>query len=208
MTPITTRFWWIRHAPVLNPHRILYGQTDIEVDLSNDKTFIALAKLLPDRAVWVTTTLTRANKTAKKLAQHKSKKIKVKNYDKLQEQLFGDWEGCHWDSIPALEQKPYWADAVNTRPPNGENFSDVANRVAETVNKLIKTHRGSDIVAIAHAGSIRAAIAMATQTEPRAGLSFHIAPLSLTRIDAIERGTDIWWRIGSVNMILDNSESL
>ena len=48
---------------------------------------------------------------------------------------------------------------------------------------------------------------MATQTEPRAGLSFYIAPLSLTRINAIERGADVWWRIENVNITVDNVSS-
>jgi alpha-ribazole phosphatase len=200
MSAITTRFWWIRHAPVINPDKILYGQRDIAPDLSNDEAFIALAKKLPDDAVWVSTTLSRAQKTAEKIAQHKSIKIKINHHDTLREQFFGDWEGQRWDSIPQEEQAPYWSDAVNNRPPNGESFTDIANRVADTISELIETHRGGNIVTVAHAGSIRAAIAMATQTGPRAGLSFHLAPLSLTRIDAIERGEEIWWRIESVNM--------
>ena len=207
MTAVTTRFWWIRHAPVINPDHILYGQSDIAADLSDDGAFIAIAGKLPDDAVWVTTTLARARQTAEKIARQKSTEIEIKHQDTLREQFFGDWEGRSWDTIPQEEQTPYWSDAVNNHPPNGESFSDVARRIARTVNKLIKTHRGSDIIIIAHAGSIRAAISMATQTEPRAGLSFYIAPLSLTRINAIERGADVWWRIENVNITVDNVSS-
>jgi alpha-ribazole phosphatase len=200
MTAITTRFWWIRHAPVINPDKILYGQRDIAPDLSDHEAFIALAEKLPDDAVWISTTLSRARKTAEKIAQHKSVEIEINHHDTLREQFFGDWEGQRWDGIPQEEQAPYWCDAVNNHPPNGESFSDIANRVADTIKDLLEAHRGGNIVTIAHAGSIRAAIAMATQTGPRAGLSFHLAPLSLTRIDAIERDEDVWWRIESVNM--------
>jgi alpha-ribazole phosphatase len=200
MTAITTRFWWIRHAPVINPDKILYGQRDIAPDLSDDDAFSALAEKLPDEAVWISTTLSRARKTAEKIAGHKSTEIKINHHDTLREQYFGDWEGQRWDDIPQAEQAPYWSDAVNNRPPNGESFTDIANRVADTINDLLEAHRGGDIVTIAHAGSIRSAIAMATQSGPRAGLSFHLAPLSLTRIDAIERDDDVWWRIASVNM--------
>ncbi len=200
MTPVTTRFWWIRHAPVINPDRILYGQSDIAADLSDDSAFIALAEKLPDDAAWITTTLVRAQQTAEKIAKLKSLRIEINHHDTLREQFFGDWEGRSWDSIPAEEQAPYWADAVNNHPPNGESFSDISNRVAETVHGLLAAHRDGNIICVVHAGSIRAAIAMAAQSGPRAGLSFHVAPLSLTRIDAIEREEDIWWRIESVNI--------
>lgn len=200
MTAVTTRFWWIRHAPVINPDRILYGQQDIAPDLSDDDAFIALAGNLPNDAVWISTTLSRAQKTAEKIALHKSNGVNIHHHDTLREQFFGDWEGQRWDDIPQEEQAPYWSDAVNNRPPNGESFSDIATRVADTIKELLEAHRGGDIVTVAHAGSIRAAIAMATQSGPRAGLSFHLAPLSLTRIDAIERNKDVWWRIESVNM--------
>jgi len=201
MTPVTTRFWWIRHAPVINPERILYGQSDMAADLSDDSAFISLAKKLPDDAIWITTTLARAQHTAEKIAKLKSNKIEIDFHDTLREQFFGDWEGQSWDSIPEEEQAPYWSDAVNNHPPNGESFSDISNRVADTIRGLLETHRGNNIVCVAHAGSIRAAIAMAAQSGPRAGLSFHVAPLSLSRIDAIEREDDVWWRIESVNIV-------
>jgi len=199
MTAITTRFWWIRHAPVINPDRILYGQQDIAPDLTDDGAFKSLARNLPDNAVWISTSLSRAHKTAEKIAQHKSAKIDINHHDTLREQYFGDWEGQRWDDIPQEEQAPYWSDAVNNHPPNGESFSDITNRVSDTITDLLESHRGRDIVTITHAGSIRAAIAMAAQSGPRAGLSFHVAPLSLTRIDAIERDNDVWWRIENVN---------
>ena len=64
-----TRWWWIRHAPVINPEGKLYGQLDINVDLSDSEKFEALARVLPDKAEWVTTSLTRAKKTADLLSK-------------------------------------------------------------------------------------------------------------------------------------------
>ena len=205
MTHVTTRFWWIRHAPVINPERILYGKSDIAANLTNDRAFAALAEKLPDDAAWITTTLVRAQQTAEKIAKFKSPGIEIEHQDRLREQFFGDWEGRSWDNIPQEEQAPYWSDAVNNHPPNGESFSDISKRVSEAVHDLLEYHRGGNIVCVAHAGSIRSAIAMAAQSGPRAGLSFHIAPLSLTRIDAIEREDDVWWRIESVNVALNIS---
>ena len=64
----TTRWWWVRHAPVLNPDGRIYGQSDLEADLSDGPKFAQLSQILPDDAVWVTTSLRRARETARKLA--------------------------------------------------------------------------------------------------------------------------------------------
>ena len=84
--------------------------------------------------------------------------------------------------------------------PNGESFADVVNRVTTTVERLNRDHGGRNIVVVAHAGSIRAAICHALSAEAKIGLSFQLAPLSLTRIDAVHRDETIWWRVAGVNL--------
>jgi len=204
-TTTTTRWWWIRHAPVINPDGGIYGQSDLEADLSNGDQFGQLATILPGDAVWVTTTLRRARETARILAASVSPEQNVTEDDSLREQAFGDWEGARWDNIPATDSEPYWKDPARTRMPNGESFTDVVARVTTTVERLNNDHSGRNIIAVAHAGSIRAAISHALGGEPQAALSFHLTPLSLTRIDAIHRGGKIWWRVAGVNLFGNHS---
>src|SRR5262249_51970884 len=59
----TTQWWWVRHAPVPDGGRI-YGQRDLDCDCSDGGIFTALAKELPQEAVWVTSNLKRATQTA------------------------------------------------------------------------------------------------------------------------------------------------
>ena len=205
MTITTTRWWWVRHAPVINPNGRIYGQSDLEADLSNSDQFGQLSKILPEDAVWVTTTLQRARETARKLAASVSPEQNVTEDDSLREQAFGDWEGAHWDEIPANESEPYWQEPARTRMPNGESFTDVVARVTATVERLNSDHSGQNIIAIAHAGSIRAAISHALGGDPKAVLSFQLAPLSLTRIDGIHRDDKIWWRVSGVNLFGNHS---
>ena len=54
METIVTRWWWIRHAPVFNPSNIVYGQMDLDADVSDSKSFKRLAEILPSEAVLVT----------------------------------------------------------------------------------------------------------------------------------------------------------
>ena len=42
----TTRFWWVRHAPVDSEGRI-YGQKDMPCDCSDTAVFAGLARQLP-----------------------------------------------------------------------------------------------------------------------------------------------------------------
>ncbi|MEC7536515.1 MAG: histidine phosphatase family protein, partial [Pseudomonadota bacterium] len=59
---------------------------------------------------------------------------------------------------------------------------------------------GKDVIAVAHAGAIRAALSYALGLDLEASLSFSIENLSLTRLDHIESGDDSGiWRIVCVN---------
>jgi alpha-ribazole phosphatase len=199
-----TRWWWIRHAPVVNPEGKLYGQLDLDVDFSDGKKLEALAKILPDNAVWVTTSLRRARETANRLSAITTTARSIDEHDNLREQSFGDWEGSRWQDIPAAVSDAFWKDPAKNRVPNGESFADVVTRVTETVEQLNTHHTGRDIVAVTHTGSIRAAITHALGGDARAGLSFQLAPLSLTRIDAIHQDDNVWWRVSGVNLFGDH----
>jgi broad specificity phosphatase PhoE len=71
-------------------------------------------------------------------------------------------------------------------PPGGESFAAVADRVERAVDRLTAAHAGRDIVAVAHGGSIRAALGVALGLAPDRALGFVIDNCSLTRIDHIE----------------------
>ena len=64
-----TRWWLVRHAPVQNPERLVYGRSDMQVDLSDEKKLRAVARHLPRDAVWMTSHLSRTLDTALKLQE-------------------------------------------------------------------------------------------------------------------------------------------
>ena len=49
---VTTRWWWIRHAPVREDNGCIYGQEDLGCDTSDRVVFEAVGKILPRNAVW------------------------------------------------------------------------------------------------------------------------------------------------------------
>src|SRR4051812_12517944 len=74
---------------------------------------------------------------------------------------------------------------------------ECCRRVA--VDRHTDAFRGRDIVAVAHGGSIRAALAIALSLDPQAVLAFAVENCSLTRLDYFEGQSGSGWRIGTVN---------
>ena len=65
------------------------------------------------------------------------------------------------------------------------------------LEQLIAALPAGDVIAVAHAGTIRAALVVALEMPPDKALSFVIDPLSLTRLDRLDND----WRVVAVNRI-------
>ncbi|CCQ72039.1 histidine phosphatase family protein [Magnetospira sp. QH-2] len=204
----TTRFWWIRHAPV--PRHLhggtIYGNLDLSCDCSDRAAFEGLARQLPKQAVLVTSHLKRTHETAQAIRD-----AGLEGPDPLQdadlgEQDFGRWHGTTWDDLRAANQAEmaaFWKVPSLSRPPGGECFADVMIRVAPAMERLSESHAGRDIILVAHGGSIRAALGHALGLAPAQALMFKIDNLSITRIDHIPSGHlggyGGAWRVATVN---------
>jgi broad specificity phosphatase PhoE len=62
-----------------------------------------------------------------------------------------------------------------------------------------RTYPGSDIVAVAHGGTIRAALVIALGLPPPGGFAFTIDNCSLTRLDHYQGKRGAGWRVPTVN---------
>jgi len=210
---MVTRWWWIRHAPVFNGGGRLYGQEDLDCDVSDTPRYEALADYLPADAVWVVTNLMRTHKTAGAIwAAHPEFSVSQPVPDQvpmLAEQYFGEWQGLTWAQMQERDADAYaefWKDPSGNAPPDGESFADVIERTALAVDGLTQKYHGRDIVCIAHGGSIRGALAHALDLNHERGLSLTIDNLSVTRIDHIDggvlNGVGQAWRVGGMNMVI------
>src|SRR3546814_5786640 len=65
-----TRWWWIRHAPVVGHDGRIYGNLDVDCDCGDEPLFRALAGSLPADAVWIVTPLSRTRATAAAVTRH------------------------------------------------------------------------------------------------------------------------------------------
>jgi broad specificity phosphatase PhoE len=205
---VTTRFWWVRHAPVDHDGRI-YGRKDMPCDCTDATVFAGLAKQLPREAVWVTSDLRRTHETARAIVAAglpgpaQIPGPETTTIADLAEQSFGDWQGMTYDELRQLRGGAFhrfWHAPAHEQAPGGESFVDVMNRVAKAVHSLIEPHRGRDIIAVAHGGTIRAALGLALGLDPEACLAFTMENCSVTRIDFIEGpGMGHGWRVITVN---------
>ena len=121
----------------------------------------------------------------------------------LAEQSFGDWQGLTYDELRHSRGGAFhrfWHAPAHEKAPGGESFLDVLERVSRAIHRLIAMHGGRDIIAVAHGGTIRAALGLALGLEPEACLAFTMENCSLTRIEQIEGpGMGHGWRVITVN---------
>lgn len=211
---VTTRWWWIRHAPVENPERRLYGQQDLPCNCSELALFQSLAGLLPSGGVWLTSHLRRTRETAEAVLPHfvngDAAAPELIAEPAFAEQNFGSWQGMTFNELKshlAGDFDAFWSNPAKARPPEGESFADVIARVGDTIDRMNRTFAGRDIIAFAHGGSIRAALAHALAIDADAALSLRIDNCSLTRIDHVmgdgrpAPGALRPWRVTSVNWL-------
>jgi alpha-ribazole phosphatase len=76
-----------------------------------------------------------------------------------------------------------WFADIDVPAPGGESFMDLYNRVKGAIERITIEHAGRDIIAVAHGGTIKAAVGLALGGLPEKGLAFDIDNCSVTRLD-------------------------
>jgi alpha-ribazole phosphatase len=191
-----TRWWWLRHAPTPGPNDMVKGKLDLPADTSEVEIFVAQATGLPRGAAAVTSSRMRARQTFDALVRAGLVADEPTIEADFDEQDFGRLQGKTWTELaddPDL--LAFWADSANVAPPGGESFARMVVRVSAAIARVGVAYAGRDIIAVAHAGTIRAALALALDLSPAAALRFAVENVSLTRIDAIGPA----WRVLGVN---------
>ena len=204
MTRVTS-WWWVRHAPVTSAGGRIYGQRDLDADCGDGAVFDWLAAHLPADALWITSQLRRTHQTAAAIwtAGGREPADPLVEPD-LAEQHFGDWQGLTHEELSRRRDgrwHRFWLAPAAEVPPGGESFEQLVDRVAGALDRLHDDHGGRDIVAVAHGGTIRAALAIALGLDPERALAFSVANCSLTRVDHILGKEGAAWRVVCVNRL-------
>ena len=186
-----TELLLIRHAPALTEGRMA-GRRDVAADCSDLRGFEALRRRIGAVDHHRISPALRCQQTAAALWPG----VVPQQEARLWEQDFGDWEGVAFADLPDLGALSA-QDLAAHRPPRGESFVDLCQRVEPALQVLAGL--GVRVAVVAHAGVIRAALGLALGSAER-GLAFQVAPLSLTRLTALPDGL---WSVGCVNVVVD-----
>src|SRR6195256_6482921 len=196
---VATRWWWVRHAPVREDGGNIYGQKDIECDTSDREVFEAVAKILPRGAVWYASNLKRTHQTAEAIwAAGFPKPAAMPHEAAFAEQHLGEWQGLNRAAFFAsrpIEVGSYWFAPIDDPAPGGESFLDLYNRVHGAIERITAEHAGKDVIAVAHGGTIKAAIGLALGNQPEKGLAFTIDNCSVTRLDHLASAGHSGWGV-------------
>ena len=168
---VATRWWWVRHAPVRSDGGNIYGQKDIACDTSDREVFEAVAKILPRDAVWYASNLMRTHQTADAIwAAGFPKPAAMPHEAAFAEQHLGQWQGMNRAAF--LASRPvgsHWFADIDEPAPGGESFMDLYNRVRGAIERINVEAAGKDVIAVAHGGTIKAAIGLALGGQPDKG---------------------------------------
>lgn len=154
------RLWLVRHAPVLAPTGLCYGQLDLPADpQATARCAERLAKALPPQSVLRHSTLQRCELLAQAV-QALRPDLALKPDARLRELDFGAWEGKTWAALPRAELGAWAAQLATYAPGGGERLVDMLARVGAALDESFHESgkgagRARDGVWIAHAGVAR-----------------------------------------------------
>jgi alpha-ribazole phosphatase len=198
---ITTRWWWVRHAPVREDNGCIYGQKDLGCDTSDRVVFEAVGKILPRNAVWYASNLKRTHQTADAIwAAGFPKPAEMPHVNAFAEQHLGELQGRNRAAFFAsLPPGRHWLTAIDEVPPGGESFMDLYNRTRGAIERINAEQAGKNVIVVAHGGTIRAAVGLALGDLPEKGMAFDIDNCSVTRLDHLSSANYSGWRLPMVN---------
>jgi broad specificity phosphatase PhoE len=198
---VTTRWWWVRHAPVREDNGCIYGQKDLGCDTSDRVVFTAVGKILPRDAVWYASHLKRTHQTAEAIwAAGFPRPATMQHEAALAEQHLGEGQGMNRATfLASLPAGSHWFADIDQPAPGGESFMDLYTRVCGAIERITIEQGGKDVIAVAHGGTIKAAVGLALGGQPEKGLAFDIDNCSVTRLDHIAADGRNVWRLPMVN---------
>jgi broad specificity phosphatase PhoE/ribonuclease HI len=160
-----TRFLLLRHGQTeLSVQRRYSGRGNPALTDLGRRQADAAAQYLAQKggiAAVITSPLQRAYDTAATAA--KALGLDVSVDDDLIETDFGVWEGLTFGEAaerdPELHRR--WLRDTSVKPPDGESFDSVANRVRRAQRRIIAEHGGDTVLVVSHVTPIKTLLRLA-----------------------------------------------
>lgn len=188
-----TRIYMVRHGPT--HAKTMVGWSDLPADLSDVAAIERLSRYLPEQAVVVSSDLSRAISTADAIQENRARLTHRRG---LRELNFGAWELRSFKEIEAEDPehiRAFWDEPGYVSAPDGESWNEICVRVDREVDALIESHRGQDIIVVAHFGAIVTQIQRAEKLSAYNAFGHRIDNLSVTEF----RHTNGEFQTGRIN---------
>ena len=176
----------VRHGDIDAPPGLCLGQTDALLSAVGFGAVQQLAATWPREAprFLFSSDLKRAQQAASVFAAKFA--IEPLSDPRLREVNLGEWDGKPWEDVIRTDAARYehWvANWIIQEAPNGESFSDVIRRTGAWLSSLLASTQEDDVVlAIAHAGSIRAVLCHALGLPPARAYALRIDHAHAARV--------------------------
>jgi broad specificity phosphatase PhoE len=160
------------------------GWRDVPADLSDSARIDRLRRLLPRKAVLVSSDLARARATADAIGGPEHHRLPHDPH--LREMHFGLWDGLGFEAVSARDpdlSRRFWEEPGDVMAPAGESWNLASARVSAGVRRISARHAGRDIIAVAHFGVILTQLQRAMDVPAVQALSHRIDNFSVTTID-------------------------
>lgn len=189
------RIFLVRHGETLWNRDFLYqGQKDVPLSEEGKRQAQKLARALESEkfSAIYSSDLSRAFETAGEIA--KPHGLDVICAKELREINFGLWEGHSYKELQEkypVEFSMWLNDPINNSPPEGESLKEFTRRVVTYLSEVAAKHRGEKVLAVTHAGAIRAVLMSMLDLDVKHFWKFKISNASLTVVNLDDRG-GVW----------------
>lgn len=155
-----TKIYLVRHTETKgNIEKRLTGRQDYELTTKGDETVKKLTNYFQSKPIDViySSTSNRTFETVKEIAKYKG--LEIKREEGLCEMYFGIYDGWKWEDVnkvnPLIHQKHVETNEIMCIP-NQENTKNVADRMYNTILRIINKHLGKAILICSHGVAIEA----------------------------------------------------
>jgi broad specificity phosphatase PhoE len=143
---------------------------------------VRLAEL--DVTAVYTSPVPRAVETARAVAEQHG--LEPLFRDELREIELGEVDGLQFEDYPRALQSALLDAPATVRFPGGESYEELRRRVVAGLADIVAEHDGETVVAISHAGAIRAALATWLSVEPDASFRIDQGFAAVNVVDWVE----------------------
>jgi len=149
----------LRHGTPVGGNRYRGNSID---DALSEKGWQQMWDAVSSQETWdviVTSPLQRCSAFARAYADKYNLDVHVD--DRLKEVGFGSWEGKSSQQVYDADNnvmRNFYRDPVAHKPEGAEDLSHFQQRVSDALDDMLQMHKNRNILTVAHAGVIRAAI--------------------------------------------------